>query len=131
MGNKIYSKNQVFIIAFLLIGFLYTTFSFFGYEKTIKEGTQVETLVINQSCRTYEKLQSGVMISVGGKAYNVKLDYGNCIKYPVNSKIKVVYNKERDIFIFPVKTYNTGRIYFLGVLLLLSILPWSYIFRKK
>lgn len=128
---KIYSKNQFFIIGFLLTGFLYSIYSFIKYKNAIEKGIQVEKLVISQSCKPCTRFASGVMISVGNKTHHVKLDYGNCIKYPVNSKIKVVYDKERDTFIFPVKVYNTGRIYLLGILLLISTLPWLYFIKKN
>ncbi|OCB72195.1 hypothetical protein SAMN05192550_1346 [Flavobacterium glycines] len=127
MKNKIYSKNQIYAIIILFFLFVYTLFSFFKYENSIENGVLVEKKVICQTCRPYTKLSSGIMIKEGNKTYNIKLDYGNCIKYPVKSKIKVVYDKNRDIFIYPLKTPNYGKIYFLGILLLFSLIPWSLI----
>lgn len=107
--------------------FLYSVYSLYEYQHSLEKGTQVEKIVISQSCRAYTKLSSGVIINEGSKKYNVKLDYGNCIKYPKNSKIKVIYDKDKDIFIYRVKVPNYGRIYFIGIILIVFLLPWSYI----
>ncbi len=114
-----------------MIGLLYMIYSFLKYDRIIKNGVQVEKFVISQSCRAYTKLASGVTISDRNKKYNIKLDYGNCVRYPKNSKIKLVYDKDSDTYIYPVKTQNYGKVYFLGCILILSLLPWSYMIRKK
>lgn len=130
MKNKFYSKNHIYIIVFISIGFLYSIYSLLNYNNLISESNLIEKTVISQSCRAYTKLASGVTIKNGNKIYNVKLDYDNCIKYPTNSKIYIIYDKQKDAFIFPVKNYNTGRIYFLGILFLISLIPWNYLLRK-
>ncbi len=125
--SKLYNKNHLFFILFIFIGFIYSLYNYFNYQKIINEYLPIEKVVIGQSCRAYTKLASGVYIKNGNKVYNVKLDYGNCIKYPPNSKIYVIYDKQNDSYIYPVEEYNTGRIYFLGIILLISIIPWTYL----
>lgn len=127
--SKLYNKNHLILILFIFIGFIYSLYKYFNYQKIINEYLPIEKIVIRQSCRAYTKLASGVYIKNGNKVYNVKLDYGNCIKYPVNSKIYVIYDEQNDSFIYPVKKYNSGRIYFLGIILLISIIPWTYLLK--
>ena len=121
MKNKFYPKNQLYIIVFIFIGFLYSIYSFLNYKDLSAKSSLIEKYVIGQNCRAYTKLPSGVTIKDGNKIYSVKLDYGNCIKYPVNSKIYVIYDKQKDTFIFPVKRYNTGRIYLLGFFFIICL----------
>ncbi|WP_374172803.1 hypothetical protein [Flavobacterium tructae] len=131
--KQVYTKNQIYIIILVLFGFIYSIFSYNRFNKSIKDGILVERVVISQSCRPFTKLASGVMIKEGNKKYSVDLDYNDCIKYSVNGKIKLKYDKKRDVFIYPVKT-NYGNIYFLGITLLLSLVPWMYFIdrlRKK
>ncbi|MDX6189494.1 hypothetical protein SGQ83_09055 [Flavobacterium sp. Fl-318] len=129
MKNKFYSKYQIYAITGLFVGIMYMIFNFFQYEKSIKNGVLVEKVVISQSCRSYTKLASGISIKEGNEVYSVKLDYGTCIKYPVKSKIKVVHDKNRALFIYPVKILNYGKIYLLGILLLISLIPWLYLIK--
>lgn len=131
MENKFYTKNHIYIIFFIFIGFLYSIYSFIHYKDLISKSSLIEKYVISQSCRAYTKLASGVTIKDGNKIYSVKLDYENCIKYPVNSKIYVIYDKQKDVFIFPVKNYNIGRIYLLGILFIICLIPWTYLFRRN
>lgn len=130
MENKFYPKYQIYIIVFIFIGFLYSIYSLLNYRYLISKNNSIKKDVISQSCTAYTKLASGVNIKHGNKVYNVKLDYNNCIKYPVNSKIDVIYDKQKDVFIFPVKSYNAGRIYFIGILLFISLIPWIYLLKK-
>lgn len=112
MKDRIYTNNQKFIIILLIIGLFYVIYSFLKYDRILENGIMVERTVISQNCRAYTKLESGVIIRDENKEYNVKLDYGNCIKYPKNSKIKLIYDKDNGAYTYPVKSQNYGKYIF-------------------
>ncbi|HCA07170.1 hypothetical protein [Chryseobacterium sp.] len=121
----LYSKNQTVIIVLITAGLVYAFYLFFEYKETLKAGILKEKIVTGQNCHAY-KLSSSVTIKDKGKLYWIQLDRNTCIEYPEGSRITVLYNKNRDLFLYPVKVPNhKERIYLLVILLTVSIMPWS------
>ena len=124
--SKLYNKNHLFFILFIFIGFIYSLYNYFIIKKSLMNIFLLKKLLLDRVAELTPNLLR-VYIKNGNKVYNVELDYGNCIKYLPNSKIYVIYDKQNDSYIYPVEEYNTGRIYFLGIILLISIIPWTYL----
>ncbi|KMQ58497.1 hypothetical protein ACM46_22630 [Chryseobacterium angstadtii] len=123
--TNLYSKNQILIIVLIIAGLFYAFYLYFEYKETVETGVVVEKIVIRQNCHAY-KLSSSVTVKDKGKLYWIKLAHNTCTEYPEGSRIKVEYNKKRDLFLYIVKTPNhKGRIYLLMIFLLISVMPWS------
>lgn len=128
--SKLYNKNHLIFILVIFIGFIYSLYKYFNYEKIINEYLPIEKIVIGQSCKPYTKLVSSIVIEENGKKYNVELYYNECIKYPKFSKIRLLYNNKKDEFLYPLKSPKNNRnVLFLGIILLISIIPWTYLLK--
>lgn len=124
---KFYSRNQIWIILFIIIGIFYSKYLENKYYDTINKGIVFNSTVIRQNCRHSSRTISSISIIENNKEYSVKLNTEVCKDYPVNKKIKVYYNKDNDEFTFKVQEYHgEKRLIFLYTLLLISFLPWSF-----
>lgn len=127
-----YDKKQFIIILISIVVNAYALFFYFEDREMEKSGTLKFHEVLLQSCRNY-KGGSSLRISYGSKIYAVGLSNGECPKYPIGSKIGLIYNVRFDYFYKPdgLKR-DRNRLFFTGSIFVLSMLPWrKFNLRKR
>ena len=127
---RYYSRNQMILILFSFLAVLYTCFFYIQDSKLEKSGRLTTLKVVNQGCRN-SKGSSSVHISYNGKIYYVRLANKECLKYPVGSKISLIYNHEFDYFYVPDGLMRDKyRLFFTLGFLFLSVIPWKSLVNK-
>lgn len=131
-----YYKYQKILGLLSFLAFLYVCFFYYQNSKLENFGKLELFEVINQGCRN-SKGTSSVHISYNRKTYFIRLANGECYKYPVGSKITLIYNDYFDYFYFPNSlSRDRYRLIFTFSLFFFSILPWkivleNWIIKKK
>lgn len=123
-----YYKNQILIICIIVLGLLFTLKRFIEYTDTIKENNVLITKIIKQNCHAAPRMRSTVCINFNKKTYSVGIPYEECVNYAIGNNIRVLYDRNNDIFIYRVENSKyLKNIVLLGIFLLISLLPWQYI----
>lgn len=130
MSYLSYSKVRPFLIGFLVLGVFYNVYFYLQNSRLEKE-VPVPHVVIEQYCRSY-KGSSSVHINYNGRIYYVRMANQECLKYPKGAMIYLVYNDRHDYFYQPDGLRRDSfRLFFFSFLLLLSIIPWDRLLKKK
>lgn len=120
-------KNQYILTIFSLIGFFYVLFFYVQDSNLERNNISKSYIIIEQKCRN-SKGGSSVHIKYNNKIYIVGLSITECLKYPVGSKIKLIYNSEFDYFYkSDGLKRDTRRLLFVIIIFVLSIIPWKKI----
>jgi len=129
MSYLSYSKSRPFIIVFLVLGTIYNVFFLLEDNKLEKLKSQLFTIT-GQYCQASKN--SSVSIEFKSKSYRISMSNAECPKYPIGSKISLVYNDKYDYFYQQdgLKT-STFKLFFFSFLLFLSIIPWDRLLKKK
>ncbi|RRQ46714.1 hypothetical protein DTW91_04340 [Chryseobacterium sp. SC28] len=87
--------------------------------------------IIEQGCRN-SKGSSSVHIKYNKKIYYIRLANKECLKYPIGTEIQLSYNEQFDYFYKPdgLKR-DKRRLLIIGVIFILSIIPWKKIIKIK
>ena len=127
--TKNYYNYQILLLA-LAIGVLaYTYFFYIQNSNLEKSGTRASFEIIEQYCR-YAR-EGSVQIRYSDDLYSIVLANGECFKYPVGSKIILIYNEKFDYFFIPNgQKHMVFRLYFTVSCIILSILPWKLLTGK-
>jgi len=123
-----YYKNQILVIFIVVLGLLFTIKQFIEYNNTLNENDTFTTKIIKQNCHIAPRMKSTVWISFNKKIYSIGIPYKECADYTIGKNIKVLYNNDKDEFIYRVKNPKyLNNIVLLVVFLLISLIPWRYI----
>jgi hypothetical protein len=127
---KYYNRNQKIVIIIAILVLIYNWF-FYAQNSKLEQSSPMNTYqVIEQGCRN-SKGSSSVHISYNRKTYYIRLANGECLKYPIGSKISLVYNDDLDYFYKPDgKKRGRNRLFFSFCFLLLSVLPYNNLYKK-
>jgi len=124
-------KNQYILTICAVLGFLYTLFFYYQNSKLESIKTLKAYTVIEQGCKK-SRGGSSVHIKYNNKVYYIRLAIAECEKYPVGTEIKLNYNKQFDYFYKPDGlTRDKRRLLIIGVIFILSIVPWKKIIKIK
>lgn len=125
-----YSKIRPFLIAILVVGVAYNLY--FYMEDVKMEGMVPQSFIVKEQYCRFSKGSSSIHIDHDGKNYIVRMANGDCLKYPIGSEIKLVYNERFDYF-YKQDGLQKGafRLLFFSFLLFLSLLPWSRFSNRK
>lgn len=126
-----YYKNQIVIIIISVVVNAFALFFYFQDREMERSGTIKFYEVLLQSCRNY-KGGSSIRIGYGSQIYAIGLSNRECPKYPVGSKIALIYNARFDYFYMPdgLKR-DRNRLIFTGSIFVLSLLPWRKFNSRK
>lgn len=125
-----YSKIRPFLIGILAIGVAYNLY-FYSEGVKMENVVPQSFIVVDQYCRS-SKGSSSINIEYNGNLYSVRMANGECLKYPVGAEIKLVYNDKHDYFYKQDGLEKASfRLVFFSFLLLLSIIPWYSLIKKK
>ncbi len=130
MSYLSYSKIRFFLISILAIGVAYNLY-FYREDLKMEKIVPRSFVVVEQYCRA-SKGSSSINIEYNGNLYSVRMANGECLKYPVGAEIKLIYNNTHDYFYKQDGLAKAGfRLFFFSLLLLLSIIPWDRLLKKK
>ena len=80
--------------------------------------------VFSQSCGNYRG-SSSVYINYNQKVYSIKLPNVDCPKYPIGSKIGLIYNDKSDYFYIPDGLEkDISRLVFIGLVIIVLLIQW-------
>ena len=123
-------KMRIFFISAFAIGVAY---NLYFYKESVKMENSVARsfMVEKQYCRA-SKGSSSINVRYKGKLYTVRMANGECLKYPVGSNIKLVYNETHDFFYKKdMLVAATFRVLFFLFLFLISVIPWERFLKKN
>lgn len=130
MSYLSYSKIRPFLIGILAIGVAYNLY-FYREDVKMEKVVPQSFVVVEQYCRA-SKGSSSINIEYNGDQYSVRMANGDCLKYPVGAEIKLVYNDTHDYFYKQDGLAKVSfRLYLFSFLLLLSVVPWNRLLKKK
>ncbi len=123
--RRYFSKYQWMMILLSLLSTLYFVYFYFQNRELERAGVASFHTITKQTCARY-KGHSSLDIIVKGKRYLIRLANQECTKYPVGSRIKLIYHAEYDYFYIPDglkrdKTRVLISVIFLGF----CLLPWG------
>lgn len=121
---------RIFLVCILAIGVVY---NMYHYMEAVKmESSVAQSFVVEkQYCRA-SKGSSSINVKYKGKLYSVRMANGECVKYPIGSHIKLVYNETHDFFYKKDMLASAKlRVFFFLLLFLISVIPWERFLKKK
>ncbi len=81
--------------------------------------------VFSQSCGN-NRGSSSVYINYNQKVYSIRLPNVDCLKYPIGSKIGLIYNDKFDYFYIPDGLEkDISRLIFIGVVIIILLIKWK------
>lgn len=129
MSYLSYSKVRPFLIGLLVLGVFYNIF-FYLEDRKLEKMKPQSFRIIEQYC--WATKNSSIYIEYRDKKYPIRMANGECPKYPVGAEIYLVYNDRHDYFYQPDGLRRDSfRLFFFSFLLLLSIIPWDSLLKKK
>lgn len=124
-------KNQYILTICVILGFIYTLFFYYHNSKLENIKTLKAYTIIEQGCKK-SRGGSSVHIEYNDRVYYIRLSIAECEKYPVGSKIMLNYNHQFNYFYLPdgLKR-DKRRLSIIGILFLLTVIPWKKIIKTK
>lgn len=130
MSYLSYSKIRPFLIGILAIGVACNLY-FYREDVKMEKVVPQSFVVVEQYCRA-SKGSSSINIEYNGDQYSIRMANGECLKYPVGAEIKLVYNDTHDYFYKQDGLAKVSfRLFLFSFLLLLSVVPWNRLLKKK
>ncbi|MBB2145492.1 hypothetical protein GM921_08360 [Pedobacter sp. LMG 31464] len=121
-----YYKTQIGIIITVTIGCLVALFLFFQNKQTDQNSPIKKHTIVSLTYRTNRG--SSVQINQNGKNYFIRISFDANKMYKVGSEIGLRYNEKFDYFYIPDgQKRDSGRLIFLGIIFILSVVPWKRI----
>ncbi|WP_316838574.1 hypothetical protein [Pedobacter gandavensis] len=122
---KDYNGTQKVFIVLALFCIVYNLFFYFQDANLEKEGL-VKLYEVNRQLYRRSKTISSIQVYFKGKVHRIRMGSEESLKYPVGSKIRLIYNDEFDYFYRPGGlTHSLGKVFIALAFLILSALPWD------
>lgn len=128
MIKKYYYKNQLYIIALIFIGVLFSSYFYFHHKSIEQNNNFITTTILDVNCGGFKR-NSTLKVNINNKDYYIKI--GNCKSMKRFDKIKVLYDETFDkYFISGRSELNIKQIKLLLIFLVISLIPWKNIFQN-